>query len=306
MKFCTKCGNQLDDDMSFCPKCGCKSVPSSEENISETDPINASVSEKVSVNKTTRKGMKIAGIVCFVFAGLYAIMYLVEPTIISMTGFFGILGIMFLVLSKSPKEIPYILGKSSGLKKSIFVSSCLIVAFIFVGILGSVMGNSATSASDNEAPIQSTSSSANDDSTTSSSVEQEQTSQDSKSEDAVTLTDIQEWYDKQTPLVSQSLIEYAQSVNGISGFNIDDSKFLFGEDSGWYDCHYTFYFTCKIDGEVCSGEARAFLEYQSDDVKWFHFEIFRKSDMKSIVEHYDESYDQIIEDYYKDLTSSYN
>ena len=41
-------------------------------------------------------------------------------------------------------------------------------------------------------------------------------------------------------------------------------------------------------------------------VNWFHFEIFSNAGVQSLVEHYDDSYDQIIEDYYKELESKYN
>ncbi len=46
MKFCFKCGNQLNDDFDFCPKCGTKvnyssnNVNNKQENISETGEYN--------------------------------------------------------------------------------------------------------------------------------------------------------------------------------------------------------------------------------------------------------------------------
>ena len=46
------------------------------------------------------------------------------------------------------------------------------------------------------------------------------------------------------------------------------------------------------------------MKYQDDAVNWFHFEIFSDSGTP-LVEHYDDSYDQIIEDYYKELESLY-
>lgn len=87
--------------------------------------------------------------------------------------------------------------------------------------------------------------------------------------------------------------------------NVSESKFRFGENSDWFDCHYTIYFTCKVNGENCFGEARAFLKYGENTLTWFHFEIFRRADGASIVEHYDDSYDQIIENYYKELEKQY-
>ncbi len=47
------------------------------------------------------------------------------------------------------------------------------------------------------------------------------------------------------------------------------------------------------------------MKYQDDSVDWFHFEIFSNTGAQSLVDHYDDSYDQIIEDYYKELESLY-
>ena len=121
-----------------------------------------------------------------------------------------------------------------------------------------------------------------------------------------TLTDVEEWYNNQTPTVSQSLMEYAKSVNGLTTLNVTSSQFRFGEEDGWYDCHYTFHFTCKINGVNYSGEARAFMEYQDSTINWFHFEIFSNTDIQPIVEHYNDSYDTIIENYYKELEDKYS
>lgn len=116
----------------------------------------------------------------------------------------------------------------------------------------------------------------------------------------ITLNDIENWYESQIPEVCQALIEYVQPL-GITKMYITDSKFLFGEDSGWYDCHYTIYFTCKVNGASCIGEARAFLEYADDTLTWFHLETFKESNSSTVLEYYADSYDQIIEDYYKNL-----
>lgn len=123
--------------------------------------------------------------------------------------------------------------------------------------------------------------------------------------DNITINEVKEWYENQIPAVSQMFIEYAKSVDGISAINVSDSKFRFGENSGWYDCYYTIYFTCNINGEVHSGESRAFLKYNENDINFFHFEIFANDGIVSVVEHYDADYDKIIEDYYKELISCY-
>lgn len=46
------------------------------------------------------------------------------------------------------------------------------------------------------------------------------------------------------------------------------------------------------------------MKYQDNTVNWFHFEIFSNTGVQSLVEHYDDSYDQIIEDYYKELAGA--
>ncbi len=169
-------------------------------------------------------------------------------------------------------------GKTSK-KKAIII--CIVLLFLLVGVISS----SSNTPTNNP------------------------TSQDVDSTDAnanISLNDIEEWYEDQMPAVSQSLIEHAKSVDGISAINVSDSEFRFGEDSGWYECHYTVHFTCKINGVVHSGESRAFLKYNEKDINWFHFEIFSNDDITSVVEHYDEEYDKIIEDYYKELISLYN
>lgn len=123
---------------------------------------------------------------------------------------------------------------------------------------------------------------------------------------ANSLDGVQKWYQEETPTAAQSLVDYAQSsVNGISDIKITENKFRFGEDSGWYECHYTFYFSCKVNGVKCGGEARAFRKYKDDTINWFHFEIYRDSDWGIITEQYDESYDTIIEEYYKELEQQY-
>ena len=121
----------------------------------------------------------------------------------------------------------------------------------------------------------------------------------------VSLADIEKWYKNEMSAASQSLIEYSNSVKGISNMNVTESKFRFGEEDGWYDCHYTYYFTCKVDGQKCTGEARAFRKYNDPNIDWFHFEITRDSDWATIVEEYDESSDATIENYYKELVAQY-
>lgn len=295
MKYCFKCGNQMEDDMLFCQKCGTKVVLTDETTPKNNPPVNQLDVEKstyaptqktvvsparndikIQYPKTMRTSMQIWMIICLAFAGLYAVVGIVagEPNmVVAMSGFFGVLAVMFLVLAKSPKGHPNILDKQNGLKKSIFVLICVIVAF-FVLMIGALTSDSPQSQENGQSTIQ-----------------------------ASSLSDIQKWYEGQMPTVGQNLMEYAKSVDGLSYLNVDESRFLFGGD--WDDCYYKFTFTCTVNGENYIGEARAFVKYLDSEIHWFSFEIFDNDGIQSLVELYDESYDQIIVDYYNDLESLY-
>ena len=298
MKYCSKCGNQMADDMMFCQKCGTRSVVENTE-LQEADKPKFESVHTASVNNyhnessvknnapTNRKGMKVGMTICFVFGAIYALISLAEPAIFGMTLFCAILGIMFLCLSKTPKDSVYMFGKDKGIKKSVFVLACIIVAFVSFGALMSTM--------DTTTPGSSSVSTQTETNASSTSVENKK----------VSMADIEKWYKNEMPTVSQNLIEYANGVKGISNINITESKFRFGEQDGWYECHYTYYFTCKVNGEKCMGEARAFRKYNDSNIDWFHFEIARDADWATIVEEYDESSDATIENYYKELVSQY-
>lgn len=309
MKFCSKCGNQMADDMLFCQKCGTKSVVNESttneevvEKKSSYEPIPkvnnssyVSVPQKAPKESNLRTSMKIWMIICFVFGGIYALMGLVEPAIFGMTLFCVVLGIMFLCLAKTPKGSMFMFGKENGIKKNIFVWICIIVAFVSFGAIMSTMDtptetNTTTVSTQNQGNV---------------ADEKGYAPAEEKKQEKVSLADVEKWYKNEMPAVSQSLIEYSNSVKGISNMNVTESKFRFGEEDGWYDCHYTYYFTCKVNGQKCTGEARAFRKYNDPNIDWFHFEVARESDWATIVEEYDESYDAIIENYYKELVAQY-
>ncbi len=63
MKYCTKCGYQLEDDASFCPKCG----TSSDSTMNTTDEFSFNNDEEV-VNQSN--GMAVAGFICSFFIPL--------------------------------------------------------------------------------------------------------------------------------------------------------------------------------------------------------------------------------------------
>ena len=76
-------------------------------------------------------------IICFSLAGFYALFVFAEPSIIALSLFLGVLGVMFLVLDRTPKGSQYILGKPNGLKKGMFkFLSILLACVLFVTILG--------------------------------------------------------------------------------------------------------------------------------------------------------------------------
>lgn len=332
MKYCYKCGNPMEDDMLFCQKCGTKvneqyhqeetsaqdtkehSEPNqkNEQNLKEAsdfvteEPYISYQSQQTQVpTKTLRKSMKIGMIACLILAGFTLLTEIIAEgqyaTGIGIGSLFAILAFMFFILAKSPKENMFILNRQSGMKKKTFVIVCIVIAFLFSMIFMVLQDSNATSS---ENTSNTTQFSTEDQEQKDNSKENE-TDKENVSDEKTTLSDIEKWYENQIPAVSQSLIEYAQAVNGISNVNVTDAKFRFGEDSGWYDCHYTVYFTCKVNGDDCGGEARAFLKYNDDQLTWFHFEIYRDSDFLTLVEQYDDSYDQIIEDYYKELESEY-
>ena len=112
---------------------------------------------KDATNQAVRRGMKAYAIVCYVFAAIYALIALgVGAMLFGMTAFLAVLGIMFTVLSKSPKSNPHLLNKQSGMKKNTFVIICVTIAFCLFGIIAVSSGGIATSSND-ETPSTSTS-----------------------------------------------------------------------------------------------------------------------------------------------------
>lgn len=321
MKFCTKCGLQLSDNMAFCPRCGNKSEPfhssthkpQPPKSTPQATPSNGSYlasemqkskSSNVSIGKGVRirVGMAILTILCFVVSGFLHLLSIFAPPVFPLALFTFILGLMFMSLGLVPKEskVMYFLGKPCKLKKGLFVLLSLILAFTLFAV-------STVIIDEKEHRENSVANNSMQKATSSETVDSEQNtpSTTQTNDTTIGLQDIKVWYTNQTAAISQSLIEYASTIDGLSSLNVDSSSFKFGENLGWYDCHYTFYFTCKINDITYNGEARAFMEYQSDTVNWFHFEVFSNDDNQSIVEHYDDSYDQIIEAYYKELENQY-
>lgn len=162
MKWCCKCGSQMNDDALFCRECGTKAEALAEDAENRPYAKGREYSEQrytqleeqpvprpKQINKP-RKGMKTLSVICFVFAVIYALVSLAENSMFAMTVFFEILGLMFLILSESPKENAYVLGKPSGMKKATFIPACVILAFVLFGGIASVL--SAVDSTSREMP----------------------------------------------------------------------------------------------------------------------------------------------------------
>ena len=137
MKYCSNCGNPMKDEMLFCQKCGSKAAEPSTTATTLKKIENTHSAKKDIIQDYSgipRRGMKILSIICAILAIAYVPMsFIRELFLLSATAFFGILALMFLVLSKSPKNNPYIWGKQKGLKKSVFVIICVIFASTIIG-----------------------------------------------------------------------------------------------------------------------------------------------------------------------------
>ena len=301
---CAKCRRTQPAGSAFCGNCGnpltqnTQPVVQKPQNECPQNESQQQVSKDAAKKRSKiRTGMKTGMIICFVVAGVYCLMAIMKMQCLAATAFFGMLGLMFLGLGLSTKENKYVFGKVKGLKKGAFIALCIIGAFVAFGAIALVVNPSSILGERPET----------------SQIQPEKTGEENADNnltgvapEKTTLEDVRVWYDNQTAAVSQSLMDYANSVDGLSALNVDSSKFRFGEEDGWYDCHYTFQFSCKINGVNHIGEARAFVKYQDSTVNWFHFEIFSNEDIQSVVEHYDDSYDEIIEEYYKELKKQFD
>ena len=145
MKFCTKCGNQMANDMIFCSKCGAKN--SFEEDISHAQEACNFQSKKLEVPKL-RTSMKIWMIISFVFGGIFLIGCTADISMLAGVFLFGILGLMFLFLAKAPKESVKLFTKSKffektqGISKGAFVGISIFWAlFLFICIINTASTN---------------------------------------------------------------------------------------------------------------------------------------------------------------------
>ena len=177
MKYCVKCGNPMEDDMLFCQKCGTKSLPVPEESepreratytsdpeqSQQPDKAVLKASGRAKAKKKKKNSSKTAATVMFILAAIYALMSVGIPQMLGMTFFLIVLGLMFIVLSKTPKGSKNIFGKEKGIKKSTFIIICVVAAFVMFGVVaGSLPAETTTedpsdqSSASNENPSQET------------------------------------------------------------------------------------------------------------------------------------------------------
>lgn len=92
-------------------------------------------------NEIPRRGMKNAATVFFVLAVIYAVGGIAfhERIMFDMTVFCSVFGVMFRVLSQSPKQNPYLLGRQIGLRKTPFVIICVTIAFCSLVLIDGTM-----------------------------------------------------------------------------------------------------------------------------------------------------------------------
>ncbi len=157
MKFCTKCGNQMADDMLFCQKCGTKDLSVEDTSFAQSNTQDFSTSmHNTSTNSEyikakpfkLRTSMKIWMIISFVFAGVFAICSITDISMLAGVCLFGVLGAMFLILAKTPKGSVKLFSelewfkKANGVSKGAFVGISIFLAFfLFMGIINTFDSN---------------------------------------------------------------------------------------------------------------------------------------------------------------------
>ena len=159
MKFCIKCGAQMDDDMNFCQKCGTKVLSGedissvqtdTQQSFTQVNDTSANFEQSKITNPKLRTSMKVWMIIFFVLTGIFAIGCMSDISMLAGVFLFGILGVMFLCLAKTPKESTKLFAdiecfkKTQGISKGAFVGISIFLAFfLFVGIINAFDTNTA-------------------------------------------------------------------------------------------------------------------------------------------------------------------
>ena len=145
---CPSCGANIEfeeDAISCeCEYCGAVvtvSEKASQNIVEKVKKISQTQNKKAKKKEPTidkkgrirRKGFDITSLVCFSFSAIYAALFLfgdteIMTTMFSMALFFLIFGIMFKLLSFTPKNSEYLFGKSHGIKTRSMVVICIVLA----------------------------------------------------------------------------------------------------------------------------------------------------------------------------------
>ena len=153
MKYCSNCGQPMADDARFCSNCGQKEespinrVKKPEEPAQNEWVYGEDKFENVADSSSTveRKGMRISCIVVAILGIFSMVMAFTDDySMMAMTAFCLPLAGMFYILSKTPKKSKYLLGAKSGMRKSFFVTFCVVLSFILFMVLIEEYGEPAT------------------------------------------------------------------------------------------------------------------------------------------------------------------
>lgn len=317
MKYCSKCGNRMEDDMRFCQKCGAKAMDPVSSDFSlkttqkESEPAFTEKAEETKPEKTNQtpppapefptyshtKNQKPTRVNMIAWACVFGIFFLTflldalfeDASAFSLCFLFASITFLFVVLSQSPKSSPFLFGREKGLSKNKFVLVTLGIGFVISMILTSILPT---------APLT--------DDVSDPSENAAVSSEPAKApEEISSMEEVEIWYQAQVPLVEQSVKKYAETKSGVTDIKMTNTKFYFGESDGWTDCYYKTTFTCKLNGEDCNGETRGFLKVGESDIYFFDYELWRDSDYFTITEENDTSIDQTMEEYYHQLESTY-
>lgn len=152
--ICKNGENNLFDGTKYrCALCGTPfelHQDTQESSLREFESITNDSHAPITVAKKLCKiriGMKVGMIICFAFAGIYALISIATPMMLAMTLFFGILGLVFLLLGVTPKESKFIF---SGLKKRNFVIISVLVAFFLCVITLNILEPAITNTDVND------------------------------------------------------------------------------------------------------------------------------------------------------------
>ena len=144
MKYCSNCGHPMEDHARYCSNCGERTTDPIDLTRTEMDQTteewNYGENTFVDVQNTSstvdRKGMRIA---CWSVAilGIFSMVmaFTDDYSMMAMVAFCLPLAGMFYILSKTPKKSKYLMGASSGIRKSFFVTFCIVLSFILFMVL---------------------------------------------------------------------------------------------------------------------------------------------------------------------------